>query len=292
MKNRILIFLSLILFVSCKYGSQTPFDKYNSVQSRISSLQVIEDTDLSLNSSLWTSSQEEYSFLVLTDVHVGSLRADGNELPINDFNDFLENTLPSLSDTLKPKFCVLLGDNIDWGDEVFVPEIKAFKKKIEDSGLKILNVLGNHDLYQDGYEIWKSYSYPGESFYIFKTNDVNYYFLDSASGSFGSKQYKLLKEAMEKDSKPKIVFTHYPIYTNMFGVSIDDSTERNLMINLFNRNNVIGYFNGHIHRKEETDCGSFTDYSVPSFRFRKSWAIITVNPTKKTVKEKIYKGSN
>ena len=96
---------------------------------------------------------------------------------------------------------------------------------------------------------------------------------------------------MEADPNLKLVFTHYPLYTNMFAVSLDDPTERNLMVNLFNRNNVIGYFNGHIHRKEETDCGLFIDYSVPSFRYRQSWTIITVNKANRTVSETVYKGS-
>lgn len=285
----LVLVLSLVAATSCKYGSQTPFDKNNSVQSRIETIKILTDADTGITESDWATWGDEFSFLILTDIHIGSLRSNSDDLPLQDFYDFLEN-LDSLGNK-KPKFCFFLGDDIDYGDEKLIPEYEDFKSKIEAKGLKIFNVVGNHDLYQNGYDIWCKNNFPGTSFYKYAVNGVSFYCLDSGSGSFGSKQSKILKTQMEADPNLKLVFTHYPLYTNMFAVSLDDPTERNLMINLFNRNNVIGYFNGHIHRKEETDCGLFIDYSVPSFRYRQSWTIITVNKANRTVSETVYKGS-
>lgn len=266
----ILIFV-LITLSSCKYGSGNIFYEYNSVDSRIEQLTKINPGF----ETLGTGSNINYSFLLITDIHFGSARPDREELPLEKFWNWMDK---QNTDGTMPDFCLVLGDSIDWSDDAKFADYVTFRDRIENQyGLKVFNVIGNHDMYQMGWEMWKDNNYPNTSFYKFETNDYSLYALDSASGTFGQKQIELLKQDFQHDSKPKMIFTHYPLYTNKFYVSLDDTTERNNLITLFNQNNVKAYFNGHIHRKEETNLGLFTDYSVPSFMFTQKWTVVSVN---------------
>ena len=274
----ILLTLCVTLIFSCKYGSGNIFYEYNSVDNRVNSLKKLTPAEMSgVSGPAW----QPFSFMILSDIHFGSIRADGNPLPLNEFWAWMDSKQASSS---LPDFIFILGDNIDWCDDGFMAEYEAFCNKIENEyHLKIFNILGNHDMYQMGWEMWSTNCFPHTSFYKFEVNGFSFYALDTGSGTFGKKQVSLLKEEFAHDSNPKVVLTHYPLYTNFFYVTMDDTTERNLMINLFNQNDVKAFFNGHIHRNEEIDLGSFTEYSVPSLRFRQKWTIVTVDPATSSV---------
>lgn len=271
------LFFSLLIS-SCKYGSGNVFYKYNNVDNRVNSIKDLGDVGSVVGI---TGSNQPYSFMILTDIHFGSIRGGNNPLPLDEFWAWVQtnHTNPDF-----PKFCFILGDNIDWCDEGFLSEYLAFRNKLEnDYGLKTFNIIGNHDMYQEGWEMWRDNNYPGTSFYRFVIDGVSYYALDSATGTFGKKQKKILENEFLKDTNPKIILSHYPIHTNFFYVTFDDTTERNYFVSLFNKNNVKAYFNGHIHKIEESNLGNFNEYSCPSMRFRQKWTIVSVDPSTKEV---------
>ena len=86
-----------------------------------------------------------------------------------------------------------------------------------------------------------------------------------------------LKSALEEDPLPKIIFTHYPLYTDRFFFNFGDTTERNLMINYFAKNNVKLHLGGHLHWLEKHDFGSFQGYALPSYRFKRQWTLVHIN---------------
>ena len=55
-----------------------------------------------------------------------------------------------------------------------------------------------------------------------------------------------------------------------------DTTERNLLISTFLKNNVRCYFGGHNHYSHFSDMGLY-DYCCPSFRFNEAWTVLHVN---------------
>ena len=108
----------------------------------------------------------------------------------------------------------------------------------------IFNTCGNHDLYQGHWDNWKDACYPHTSFYKFQTSGFSWYALDTASGRICPNQFNLLKEEISKDPKPKVIFTHYPLTEfRVLGIGLDETTERNLLIDLFAKNNVLLYEN-------------------------------------------------
>lgn len=281
-KQIILLTLLSSLFVSCeymKYGADNLFYSGNSVLNRAKEIKTLQ-TGLE-------NVEGEYSFIVITDYHFGSTHSDAPKLPDQRFFEWIEN-FPAET---KPKFCVSLGDSADTGgdegDNQFI-EFRKFTDKVESYGIKFFNVVGNHDLYNSGWEFWKKNCYPYTSFYNFKTSDISFYALDTGTGNLGTKQMNSLKNALKNDSMPKIIMTHYPLYTDNFFFCMEDTTERNLLIKYFAENNAKMYLSGHLHWYEEVDYSSYKAYVLPSYRYKGKWALVKVNPAQNKYELKVY----
>lgn len=274
----LLSFVSFFILSACKYGADNIFYAQNSVHNRDTSITNLTNTGFeSLSSS--------YNFVVMTDVHYGALSfLNPPDMPDTDFLNWLDG----LSSSEKPKFCLVLGDIVDYGAAELYPDYVNFVNNIESKSVKVLNVIGNHDLYNSGYENWKTNCYPHTSFYNFQTSAFSYYGLDTGSGGPGAEQLASLKNAFAGDSKPKIVFSHYPFYSSSFLFSMTDTTERNLAMSLFKKNNVRLYLCGHIHMYELYDFGSFRHLSLPSFRYDGIWLLVTVDESSGNYTLKFY----
>ena len=196
----------------------------------------------------------------------------------------LFNWLDSVKGTaLAPSFAICLGDAVDTGAQAEYTEYITFCKNLIDNyGIKIVfNAAGNHDIYQSHWGNWQSNCYPHTSFYKFETAAFSWYCLDSASGTISRQQYDIFKSAIEKDSKPKVVFSHYPLTEYNLAFGYGETTERNLMIDDFIRNNVKAYFGGHNHYSNY-DYNGFNDYCCPSFRFNGSWTLLHIDEAART----------
>lgn len=269
-KNRLaVILLSLLsaVFVSC-YGSWNPFDPDNDVANRTGKLKDISDE---LPAKIITSSGK-YTVLVFTDLHYGSSRSDTPEDELFEWLDLLKGT-PKM-----PAFAISLGDSADTGSQneydLYLEFCEKLKKRYD---LEVLNVPGNHDLYQSHWENWKKNCFPHKSFYCFRTDKFSWYALDTASGSLGLDQYDELKKAMDRDSNPKIVYTHYPILEYFVVGGLPDMIERNLLVDLFVKNNVKCSLGGHLHYAASDSIGDYDEYLLPSFRMKDAWTLVTVD---------------
>ena len=276
MKNniRLLIILifSLALF-SC-YGSWNIFDEGNDPDHRADSiLKIKAEKDECFKASGVAELNGRYDVLVLTDLHFG---VDAVKGPFDSLYEWLD----SVKDTPDyPAFVLSLGDSSNVGSkDEFKDYLKFCKKLIEEYNLKIVfNSVGNHDLYQGHWENWEASCYPHTSFYKFETKGFSWYCLDTGSGRVGKKQYESLMNAFSHDSKPKIIFTHYPVTEfKVFGIGMDETTERNLLIDAFVKNKVKTYIAGHNHYKR-SDYVGFDAYCCPSFRYNRGWAVLHVN---------------
>lgn len=256
--------LVCFLFSGCRYASDNLFYKGNSVDQRENSITELKNTGVETISG-------EFSYAVITDVHLGNGVAD---LPQTEFFRWLDSKKGKED---FPKFVLCLGDVADHGYVEEMQEYKAFTDKIEAYGIKVFNTVGNHDLYNSGWQNWQAYAYPNTSFYKFETADYSFYSLDSGSGGLGKNQLKALEDSMKRDPKPKIVFTHYPVYTQTFLFCMEDSTERNKLIAMFAENNVKLFYAGHIHKFEHNDFGSYDCETLPSMMYNREWAFVTMH---------------
>ena len=272
-----LLLLPLLLTFSCRYGLHEFVGHDENVQKRASQLTEITGEDLP------GAAGGTYNVLLLSDIHFGKPkpRHDGQ------FLDWLEENKSEL------KFCINLGDTADHGLGSELDDYLAFEQKITAKlgAPHTYPVIGNHDLYNSGWKQWKEKMYPNTSFYHFTLGAFSYYFLDSGSSILGTPQMDVLKSEMRKDTRPKIVCTHYPVYAatnNSLSLFVmQDMHETDELISLFEETNVKIVLVGHTHIYYETRIGSFKEFNVPGFLDAKQWAVLTVDEANETVSARI-----
>jgi hypothetical protein len=122
-------------------------------------------------------------------------------------------------------------------------------------------ILGNHDLFFNG---WDNYfSYFGSSTYTFavKTNDASdlYICLDSGNGTIGSRQLKWLEDLLEKERKNHrlcIIFSHVNLFREHHTFSANPLVdELRVLLNLFYKYSVDMVITGHDHHRSEEFFG-------------------------------------
>lgn len=277
----------VFLFWSCKYYSYG-LDEFlyrdDSIRDRSSKLKE-------LNEGLEDSVSGSYEILVITDVHFG-----GEEIGINGErrdDEFFAWISENFKDAGKemPRFCVCLGDVAEHGLESEFKDYKKFTEKLEsDFGIKTYNIIGNHDLYNAGWKNFEKYSFPYCSFYKFRTKNLTYYFLDSASGSLGDEQLTAFRRDMEynESGREKLVFMHVPAYAGgLFYYVMQNTVERNKFISYCADNDVIALIDGHTHKKITSNLG-FMEYNLPGYLEKRGWAIVSVDENTKKVVSQCY----
>lgn len=265
MKKLSLILSFAFILCSCKYSAGNIFYSGNNVINRDTKI-----TEVAAPSGY--TGQKSYTVLFYTDKHTGSDRASNKD-------DLLFAWLDELKGTEDfPLFVIDGGDSVDTGRESEYEEYGRFCRKLKDEyNLEVFAVPGNHDIYNEGWKYWHDYSSTGTAFYSFRTDAFSWYFFDTASGCVGLPQMNSLMDAVTKDPGPKIVITHYPLVAQNLVFCLQDTTERNLLVDCFARNNVKGVFSGHIHMSTEINLGKYTAFTLPSFLYDSSWGLLRIN---------------
>ncbi|MBR1913090.1 MAG: metallophosphoesterase [Treponema sp.] len=269
-----------IIFFSCSYGFYEVLDHGESVEERVGDLRDISPSSVSGST---------YSFLIVTDVHFGNFKSRRDD----DFFTTLQAKINDGTINPAPSFAVCLGDIADHGERSEFEKYNAFASRIESiTGGKVYGVVGNHDLYNSGWDDFEDLVYPNVSFYRFAINSISYYFLDTGSGSMGTTQFNKFKAAMAADSNYKIVCTHYPVYgTKDFFASyysLQNTLEADQLITILKKQKAIAYLSGHMHSEHSTSFDTFTEYVVPAFLSNEKFAVMTVNESNHTATYKSY----
>ncbi len=238
----------------------------------------------------------KYSFIVLSDSHFGSTKSDrAEERFLKTFKELLQTP----DQSLRPRFIVNLGDTLDGGrsgeadsfNAVRATWIEAGKAALGTSDYKVYSILGNHDLYNDGWDVWKKKIYPYTSFYKFTLNSggaanggFDFLFLDSGNGTLGGPQIEDLEKKLRSSARPKIILTHYPIYAGgIFYFALGDTEERARLISDFAGGNVKYIFEGHYHPYRDFDFGPFKEADVGAYLEKKKFGLVTVDETTASV---------
>lgn len=269
MKHRYIL-LCLLLFscISCDFGVQQALWRPHPVDERSTEIVRLSSAEFPFTG---TALPEKYDCLILTDIHFGNKRNPSwQKAFFSSLHKYRQtHTAPLL-------FCIILGDVADHGFAEEYETATAFQQRIADENrlpaeygaiaLPIYNVVGNHDLYNSGWHLWQQHNYPHKSTYYFETNRLGWYFIDTASGTLGRPQFYDLQAKLQASSKPKFIFTHYPLYGNgIIYFSLSDPRERASLISLFAQTNVQLYCSGHYHPGAYYDYAGFQEYTVKSF---------------------------
>lgn len=191
---------------------------------------------------------EDYTFYVATDPHV-----DQTHMNLDVFNDTFRNDGDA-------SFGVILGDCTDVRDNLpnylesvkYVPERHGFDHKL-------FHVLGNHDVYFNGWGDFKDMIGPSVYWFevCFPGGKDLYVTLDTASGTLGAKQTRWFKEFIEKNRSSYrhcVVLTH----TNLFYTDNSQTSSGNMpleetysLIDFLARNDISLVLQGHDHYRED-----------------------------------------
>lgn len=209
-----------------------------------------------------------FSVAVITDVHVGTDSFSKESEYLQKYILWLKTRMAENEALGYPvQFVACLGDLTYNGSETDYKNYSLFAKEIErQTGLKVYSTVGNHDIYNSGFQYYLENIYPHKSSYKFETKcaiqNVSWYFLDSANGTFGKPQLESIKKEMEKDPNVKIVCTHYPIYAGGYCYyTLQNVDERDYLLSVFSKNNVRLYMAGHSHiiRNSHDFSSGFTE---------------------------------
>lgn len=270
--NGLLVLLFLFIISSCKMGFNEFFWRRSDVSSRSTHI-----TDISPPETI--VSKQSYNVLLLADIHY-------SEVTVNP-EAVLFEWLDSLEEDTLPDFCIVLGDMTNYGFENEYEMYDSLVTRLNLYNIPVLGLLGNHDIYNSGWDYWIKYVEPQTAYYRFSTPKYSWYFLDSANGTLGEEQFNNLIEELQNDKKQKLIFSHYPLYRDgIFYFTLLDSRERAKLIAAFADNDVLYYFAGHKHSGGFFDYGSFIEVGVKAFVNTKIegyfndngyWAILSVD---------------
>lgn len=121
-------------------------------------------------------------------------------------------------------------------------------------------IAGNHDLYFDMWDTWRSYFHTSTYYYLVKTPSFTdiYIMLDSANGTLGEKQLDWLEEVLSKN-RPGCRHCIISMHTHMFRTDHSQFPSTNLTLeetyrvtDLFSKNSVDMVLAGHDHVRDVT----------------------------------------
>ncbi|MDY5076452.1 MAG: metallophosphoesterase [Paludibacteraceae bacterium] len=209
----------------------------------------------------------DYRVYVCTDSHIDSI-------PTN-LTTFVQ---AAAADTLCP-FALHLGDLVN--AQGHIPYAVSLLTP-NQSPLTTFLALGNHDIYFNQWDEWRSYF--GTSVYWFYTMLPDstvldrFICLDSAEGTIGTAQLQWLRELLTKNgSQPSTVnaqhssFRHTIVFTHTHFFRRDHSQEHTSnyaieetyeLTSLLEQGGVDMYWCGHDHSREITDYAGFTSIVV------------------------------
>lgn len=179
-----------------------------------------------------------FSFIQLTDTHV----AGGAN---RHLSAFVNKVIPS------DAFIIGSGDLTENG---LSENYAAYRNILSITGLTVYSAIGNHDLWNNGWEQYKKVL--GPSVYavtvssISAGSTVRIIVLDSGDDTIGAGQYKWLEKQLQAKTEPLcVVVSHYNFFSpNLFETSVSTNNEEVYgMMRMFEKYHVNYVIMGHTH---------------------------------------------
>ena len=232
---------------------------------------------------------KKFTVLIMTDVHFGGENM-GNNGPRQEYvllewlKTYREQMIAQGTPELYPSFAICLGDVAEHGYEEEFIKYQAFTTLMNSDtygNILTFNVVGNHDLYNSGWNSYVKHCYPHTSLYKFRTDSITWYFADSASGSMGDSQLETISRDMKYNEKgrKKLFFTHIPVYAGgLFYFVMQNTEERNRLISMLGDEDAIAIIDGHTHKEITSDLG-FKEWNMPGFLEKRGIGLLFVDET-------------
>jgi predicted phosphodiesterase len=213
--------------------------------------------------SLSPSFGEEYSFVVITDIHI----EDGNAHGLEKLKTVIENNN-------EIKFAVFCGDISQYGSG---QDIKLFIQIARALGIPAYPVIGNHDIYFGNWKVWKRLI--GSSSYRVKGDSADLFILDSANSFLGKEQTDWLEKEIKKTSGRVFVFSHHNFFVEVpNSQQLADTRERARVISVLSGKCDI-MCTGHSHERLLKEIGNARYVNIEDFSGNKTYCLVTVKKT-------------
>jgi len=176
-----------------------------------------------------------FTFAIVGDLHVGGTNT-------SRFRQIL-----AAAQNENDQFIVLLGDITDRGE---ADAFQAVQQALTDYGFqnKVLPILGNHDVFSQGWDEYKKIWGPAH--YRVTFGNAQLIALDSADGILGEEQFDWLQEQFQ-GAKPTHTFllTHYmPVVPGQRTyLRLANQSEAERLMKLASREGVRSVLGGHYH---------------------------------------------
>lgn len=225
---------------------------------------------------------DEYTFLVGADSHLTTDDGRMREMLqiALDNNDLLMAHLGDIADT-KAEYYIILEDLIDEYREKYAKKYYAEqylydeKFSLDQVRYPFYPVVGNHDITHNGWALWSNIFHSSfYDVYVLVNLDPpqldHFIFLDSASGTLGREQVRLLEEGVlndyyhetgEKIIRHTFVFSHTNIFRprSVEFASTFPREEMFFLLNKFSEWETDMVFLGHVHKWDYQKVGD-TEY--------------------------------
>lgn len=262
-----LVAVLMVSFLAVSCGGTDWWGNWYEDDFPISSRAVFEDILLPGG----TSAEDGYTVLVITDPHFDS---GGESAAV--FLQAIEGMDEGQQG--KIRFCAVLGDLTDSGLHSEFSSYIDFRKELEALGIPVFSIPGNHDTYDDGNN---GRNYLNQvfhtTFYRIKLEGTSFYFTDTADSTLGEVQLQELADRMGGDANRKVVFTHYPVLSDVESDDLPSAVERARLLALYANSNVVFEFAGHTHAYGERDFGRFRTVTLEDFKERRRYALLTID---------------
>ena len=181
------------------------------------------------------------------------------------------------------EFVVITGDIVQNGKE---SAYNLVKNDIGNLLVPVYPVIGNHDIYNNGFNIYKKVF--GRSIYDFSLSDTYFIFLDTANGTLGPLQKNWLESSLKSSRQDNIfVFSHYSPTDKEFqsATAMPYPEESYYLYDLFDRYNVDYFFCGHLHHYERLNIRGVEYININAAHADNNSALlVSVNKTSITVR--------
>lgn len=207
----------------------------------------IEAVELSDDGRAWSGEEDEITFLVFTDAHIG--RHDSK---------VTDNSARILEIAEDYDFVISLGDLSDDGNIEYGPLVD-FLSRLGDLDVPALGILGNHELQSDRMrDEWEALYHAKGIFGTvgrFTYGPLSIYALDSSLRIFTLAQLEALEQALALDDNPyKVFITHTDITSGealnqslIFLLGTGDVAEQHRLYRLMDQYGVGIMLDGHRH---------------------------------------------
>lgn len=210
------VFLFIILLIGCGTSS--------TLEERFKYSDTLEQKDISV------SNPNNFTFGIVGDLH-------GN-------TDFLKKIIDKLEQN-NDSFLILLGDLTDKGTE---EEMTSIKNCLNNWYKKTLFVIGNHDIYGDGWNHYKRIF--GPTHYLFSVGNSAFIVLDTADASLGYTASEWFLETLKSLNATNIfVVSHVMPVVPTIRTYLKMSNEREAtrLMKIASSNKVKAWFGAHYH---------------------------------------------